>query len=195
MNIRPATPDDADAFHRYVVMTSSEYDFFFAPRTREAMADFFRRRNHIFSHEHARFAEIDGNTAGMILSYSGKQQYAGMPQSAMIFLKNLGAGVFTKMSSLVQYATRGGPAGITDHYISNLATDPDFRRRGVAQALLADAERLAQAASCKCFSLDMDKDNPPAAALYEKLGFKTVSEFSLNLETTHHYYRMVKKLD
>jgi len=194
MNIRPATPGDADAFHRYVVMTSSEYDFFFAPKTKQALADFFRRRNNIFSHEHARIAEIDGCIAGMILSYSGKQQYAGLLKSAIIFLKNLGAGVFTKMSSLVQYATRGGPAGIDDHYISNLAVDPEFRRRGVAQALLADAEQRARASGCKCFSLDVDKDNQPAAALYEKQGFTVTSEYSLDLETIHYYSRMVKEL-
>ena len=98
------------------------------------------------------------------------------------------------MSSLARYATRGGPAGISDHYISNLAVDPGFRRRGVAQALLADAERRARAANCKCLSLDMDKDNPPAKALYEKNGFTAASEFSLDLEKTHYYYRMAKIL-
>lgn len=194
MNIRPATPDDADAFHRYVTMTSSEYDFFFAPKTKQALADFFRRRNNIFSHEHTRFAEIGGRTAGMILSYSGRRQQAGLPLSIIIFLKNLGANVITKLPPLIQFAAASGTVDRLSYYISTIVIDPEFRRRGLATDLLCFAEQKARETGCKMISLDMEKDNEPAVALYKALGFCIVREYTLKFDARRSYYSMSKNL-
>jgi len=56
-------------------------------------------------------------------------------------------------------------------YVDALATDPAHRRRGVAVALLADAERQADAAGLAGIALDTGIENRAARALYERSGF------------------------
>lgn len=53
----------------------------------------------------------------------------------------------------------------------NVAVDPDYRRQGVAEALVtALVERLAERGCCS-LSLEVRQSNRPAIALYDKLGF------------------------
>ncbi len=56
-------------------------------------------------------------------------------------------------------------------YVDALATDPAHRRRGVAGALLADAERQAEEAGLAGVALDTGIENRAARALYERSGF------------------------
>lgn len=56
----------------------------------------------------------------------------------------------------------------------NVAVDPAFRRRGVAEKLVnALVERLAGGGS-HCLMLEVRASNAPAIALYGKLGFRQV---------------------
>src|SRR5919199_3638611 len=57
-------------------------------------------------------------------------------------------------------------------YVDGLATAPDQRRRGVATALLAHAERLALASGRPAIALDTPETNAAALALYERVGFE-----------------------
>jgi ribosomal protein S18 acetylase RimI-like enzyme len=60
-------------------------------------------------------------------------------------------------------------------YVDALATDPDFRRRGAARALLAEAERQARARGLPAVALDTTISNEPARALYASEGFDEVA--------------------
>jgi ribosomal protein S18 acetylase RimI-like enzyme len=60
-------------------------------------------------------------------------------------------------------------------YIDALATDPAFRRRGVARALLAGAEREARERRLPTLALDTTISNRPARALYASEGFDEVA--------------------
>ena len=51
-------------------------------------------------------------------------------------------------------------------YIDALATDPAFRRRGAARALLEEAERQARERGLPAVSLDTTLNNEAARALY-----------------------------
>jgi ribosomal-protein-alanine N-acetyltransferase len=53
----------------------------------------------------------------------------------------------------------------------NIAVDPDFRRRGVGEALLAELVRTAKG----CIFLEVSEANPSAEALYRKCGWEAVS--------------------
>lgn len=56
-------------------------------------------------------------------------------------------------------------------YLSNLAVRSDLRRRGIAQALLAWAERLALGWQFEDLYLHVMEDNVQARQLYRKAGF------------------------
>ncbi|HET8846041.1 MAG TPA: GNAT family N-acetyltransferase [Ktedonobacteraceae bacterium] len=57
-------------------------------------------------------------------------------------------------------------------YLSGGVTRMDFRRKGVATALIREAERLAKEHGCTHVGLDVgNTDNPDAKRLYEHLGY------------------------
>ena len=60
-------------------------------------------------------------------------------------------------------------------YIDSLATAADHRRRGVARALLAEAERHATGGGLRAVALDTWVDNKPARALYVSAGYEEVA--------------------
>lgn len=47
----------------------------------------------------------------------------------------------------------------------------EYRRQGVATAIIQEAERLAKDKGCTCIGLELGKNNPEAKRLYEKLGY------------------------
>ena len=70
----------------------------------------------------------------------------------------------------------GGRAGegppVTSFYVDSLATAEPFRRRGVAAALLAHAERRAADQGLRSVALDTWVDNHAALSLYHASGFR-----------------------
>ena len=58
--------------------------------------------------------------------------------------------------------------------ILTLAIEPDFRRRGFAQALTEAAARLAETLGANSLFLEVAEDNPAGIALYAGIGFKPV---------------------
>jgi ribosomal protein S18 acetylase RimI-like enzyme len=66
--------------------------------------------------------------------------------------------------------------GFTEGYTDLLGVRREFRGRGIAQALLADAMRRFAAAGMDKASLDVDSENPSGAmALYRKMGYAPVN--------------------
>jgi ribosomal protein S18 acetylase RimI-like enzyme len=61
-------------------------------------------------------------------------------------------------------------------YVDALATSQDYRRRGVAAALLEHAETLAQDGGFEWLALDTTSANGGARALYERHGFEVGQE-------------------
>jgi ribosomal protein S18 acetylase RimI-like enzyme len=72
-------------------------------------------------------------------------------------------------------------AGYDGHrgWINYLAVDPDWRRRGMASVLMAEAERLLRALGCAKINLQIRRDNLDAMAFYERLGFTEDTVVSL----------------
>lgn len=68
------------------------------------------------------------------------------------------------------------PDGDDTMYVHELDTHPDFRRRGIATALMAEVMKLAKQRGYSEVWLGADKDNPAANELYQKLGPNEVEE-------------------
>ena len=61
---------------------------------------------------------------------------------------------------------------LDEGYISNVAVRPDYRRRGVAEALLAELEARGRALMLSFLTLEVRESNAAAVALYEKRGYR-----------------------
>ena len=80
----------------------------------------------------------------------------------------------------------GSQTVLDESDMMNVAVHPDFRRRGIAEALvMALWNRLKDKGSCK-LTLEVRLSNEPAKTLYEKLGFVQVG-------CRRNYYRNPKE--
>jgi ribosomal-protein-alanine N-acetyltransferase len=59
-------------------------------------------------------------------------------------------------------------------YIDKVAVHPDFRRQGIAQALVQHLIDYAVKQNSEFITLEVRQSNAPAIALYKKLGFEPV---------------------
>lgn len=64
----------------------------------------------------------------------------------------------------------------------NLAVRPDFRRRGIASALIAELTARLKARGSRCLRLEVRQSNMPAISLYHAMGFS-------QLGLRKNYYR------
>ena len=58
--------------------------------------------------------------------------------------------------------------------IMNVAVAPQYRRRGIAEALLGELQQVLKAQGVYCLTLEVRVSNDTAIALYEKLGYREV---------------------
>jgi ribosomal protein S18 acetylase RimI-like enzyme len=61
-------------------------------------------------------------------------------------------------------------------YISTVAVDPAYRRRGLARALLEEARTTGRKAGRTYVALDVLAENTPARTLYDALGYRPLRE-------------------
>ena len=63
---------------------------------------------------------------------------------------------------------------LDEGYIGNVAVRPTYRRKGIADALLENLDRLAQEKQISFLTLEVRVSNLPAVSLYEKHGYARV---------------------
>ena len=80
----------------------------------------------------------------------------------------------------------GSQTVIDESDMMNIAVHPDFRRRGIAEALVAALEEQLRQRGSKSLTLEVRDSNAPAIALYEKLGF-------IQVGLRKNYYRNPKE--
>lgn len=68
----------------------------------------------------------------------------------------------------------GSQAVLGEADMMNLAVAPEYRRRGVGEALTAALVKALQARQVTALTLEVRVSNTPAIALYEKMGFAQV---------------------
>ena len=61
---------------------------------------------------------------------------------------------------------------LDEGYVTDVAVFPEFRRRGVAKALLRELERRARGMGLRFLTLEARPSNTPAVSLYAALGYE-----------------------
>ncbi|MEA2419845.1 MAG: Acetyltransferase family [Thermoleophilaceae bacterium] len=121
-------------------------------------------------------AELDGAVAGAMAAFPVEQ--TATRSAAFLRLALRTAPPWRWPAALLLYWL-GGRAAPTppgpSFYVDALATDPGLRRRGVARALLAEAERQAGERGLPAVALDTTVGNHEARALYAGAGFQEVA--------------------
>ena len=80
--------------------------------------------------------------------------------------------VATEDQQVVGYVGSQTVLGWTD--MMNIAVHPDYRRRGIGEALVLELVRLLKEAGNECLTLEVRSSNEPAKTLYAKMGFAEV---------------------
>jgi ribosomal-protein-alanine N-acetyltransferase len=65
----------------------------------------------------------------------------------------------------------GSQTVVGESDMMNIAVHPDFRRRGVAEALVNALTEELKCLGSRCLTLEVRASNEPAQKLYDKLGF------------------------
>ena len=123
--------------------------------------------------------------------FDGYRQFYGQPANPALARGFLGERLAQQQSViLLARDDRGAGIGFTQLYplfssvravrtwlLNDLFVLPQARRQGVAAALLTTAAAHARAAGVASLSLSTARDNAPAQALYESLGWQRDTQF------------------
>lgn len=173
--IRPATPDDAPAIARGIIMAVGEEiatDFAGSPErlplVEKVFTDLARRDDSQYSYRNSLVAETrDGEIAGIIVSYDGALLHDLRPAFCEEAAATLGINIKSE-----DMHDETSPDEI---YLDSLAVFPPYRRNGLGRKLIAAAIESHKGAG-KPIGLLCDPPNKKARLLYESLGFKPAGQ-------------------
>jgi ribosomal protein S18 acetylase RimI-like enzyme len=179
VRVRKAGQDDREAVARLLFESAVDmYERFSGGRER-ALATLeraFDTPGNLASMEVSWLAEVNGQPAAAMAAFPVAE--AAERSRAYIDLTLRGT-PFWRWPGVMRLYWMGGRASPKprEHsfYIDALATDPAFRRRGAARALLDEAECQARDRGLPAVSLDTTLTNEPARALYAAAGYDEVA--------------------
>ena len=93
-----------------------------------------------------------------------------------------------------EYAEVGWDLKETAVVVHRLAVDPDFRGQGVAEALMQQAETVAQNWGICVLRVDTNTRNLATQGLLPKLGYKLAGEISLEFRPGLRFYCYEKRI-
>ena len=120
------------------------------------------------SFRHAVIAEVNGETAGVVYCYPS--ELFGLSED---FKKSLGAENAAHVESFFSSRVE------ESMFLDSIFVWPKWRRRGIAEQLIAQVMQRARAAGLKQVSLMVFADNTKARSVYERGGFSEVKEIDL----------------
>jgi ribosomal protein S18 acetylase RimI-like enzyme len=178
--IRGARPADRDVVADLIYLTSGDaYDLFAGDRTAalKMIRAAFEQDGTDASREVVTVAEVDGHVAGAMAAFPVAEGRERSGRFLRMVLRMRPPWRWSGVLRLWWAGTRGGPRPPVDSlYVDALATHPEFRRRGIALALLGEAERAARERGLGQVALDTAAGNTAAQALYRRAGFAITEE-------------------
>jgi ribosomal protein S18 acetylase RimI-like enzyme len=173
--VRPARIDDRAAPGLLYESAAPYYDAYAGSekRARRVLEAIWSKPGHTAAWDACRVAEVDGRVVGVLVAFPATEGDRLARRFLSVSLVRLPAWRWPSIlrhlraSSVV---TPVPPAGSL--YVDALAVAADMRRRGVATALLRDAEKTCVAQRCSGVVLDTGLQNSQARALYEAYGFR-----------------------
>ena len=167
---RPADPADG-----LLYLSAAPYYAAYAGgagRARRLLGRLYPRGGHTASWEICHVAEAGGAVVGVLAAFAARD---GDELARRFVRLSLLHSAPWRIPALMRHLS--ATAAVAPHppermlYVDALATDPAHRRRGVAGALLEEADRLAAIAGLDGVALDTGIENRAARALYERSGF------------------------
>lgn len=131
-----------------------------------------------YSWENALIAEVDGKPAGGIVAYDGALLHPLRSKTWDIIEQHTG-----KRPSIADETAAG------ECYLDSLAVMPEYRKKGIAKALLlALSEKVAEM-GIDYVGLLVDEDNEKGQALYKSVGFTYVNDSEFLGHKMYHLQR------
>lgn len=178
--IRQAGADEVDPVVQLLYETAGGmYDLFAGGRERAAriLRAAYVRDGNSASRDTVSLAEIDGRIAGAMAAFPVREGDRRARAFLRLTLSRTPPWLWPRTLRVFRLGGEVTPPAPADAlYVDALATHADFRRRGVARALLETAERRARAAGLHAVALDTAKTNHAAQALYEGFGMERSGE-------------------
>src|SRR4051812_1984413 len=172
--VRPALPTDACV--PLLFESAKPYYTAYAGSERRALAllqALWPRRGHAASYEFCRVAFAGDRLVGVVAGFPVRE--GDRLSRRFVALTLLRIPPWRLPATFRHLRAAGGVAPIPPidaYYVDALAVDPAYRRRGIAQQLLAVAEAEAAHAGLYRVALDTGLQNAPARALYDAYGFR-----------------------
>ncbi|MFI5323521.1 MAG: GNAT family N-acetyltransferase [Thermodesulfobacteriota bacterium] len=143
------------------------------PRKSHSMVmDLIRAGNNFLGHENIRFSSAGEDITGLTIGYRGRGK--DELRTLLRLLISLRLSEFASYLSFTANLIHGGftpEIEDNEYYLSMLAVDERFRRKGIGSLLLDHTIRTAKDNDCKSVVLDVEESNEPAISLYRKFGF------------------------
>ena len=202
ISLRPAKHEDALQAAELICLSMGEMaGHIFEGQTisiRETIRILFTRQSNRFGEANTTIAQVDGEIAGLLISYPGRRIFGLYLGTGRHLLSLFG------LVGMLRVARRALPmsgvreAKADEYYISNLAVLPRYQRRGIGARLLVHVEGQARRAGLTKCSLIVDAGNQPALHLYQRMDFRIVFTGRVTYPgyriPKSDYHRMVKHL-
>ena len=145
-----------------------------------------------------------------LMQAAGNQQWSLDYPNAAVFAQDLAAGhlwvaelagelagvaALTRNAQDPEYAQADWDPAAPAVVVHRLAVAPAAQGRGVAQALLAQAERLAQAWGYALVRVDTNSENAATQRLFPKLGYRFAGEITLAFRPGLRFFCYEKRLE
>ena len=196
-SLRDALPSDSKNVSDLIYITSPNlFLYMFGRKARDILSYLFRRKYNLFSYKHSTITEINGDIAGMILSYGYEAIEKESKNTGRLILKYYGIFFIFNVFNLLKIAKIIADLTSNDYYISNIAVFGQYRGYGIGKRLIEYANGEAKKLNKLHIALDVERNNKNAIEFYHHLGFKNTGvkkvDFWFNREIT--LLRMVKDL-